>query len=98
MSWLAAMIAAFVAAGCTSSGGTGTPDKTGGDWFQARPLIMPGQHTTKVRPDPFGSLHVPTNEVAYSNLGRAQQAALAKALQGVDCAHPPRLTNSTDRV
>lgn len=95
---LAAAFAAFVLAGCTSSGdGTGD-EKSGSDWFQSRPLIMPGQHTTTVRSDPFGSLHVPTSESAYDKLSRAQQADLADALSGVDCAHLPRLSDSTDRV
>src|SRR5690349_16792329 len=92
--WLVAAAAAFAVAACTSSGG----GKTDGTWFEARPLIMPGQHATAVRADPFGSLRVPTTEYVYHRLPRRQQAQLANALRSVDCAHPPRLKGSVDRV
>jgi hypothetical protein len=84
---------------CTSSGGTKTAvKKSGGAWFQARPLIMPGQRATTVRSDPFGALRVPTTEQAYNGLSRADRADLANALRGVDCAHPPQLAAPADRV
>lgn len=96
---LVAVAVVFTVAACTSSGG-GKPsvEKTGGGWFQARPLIMPAQRVTAVRPDPFASLHVPTSEDAYNKLSRAQRADLASALRGVDCAHPPHLAVTADRV
>jgi hypothetical protein len=92
---LVAAAAALVGSACTSSGGGAKSD---GTWFQARPLIMPGQHATVVRADPFGSLRVPTTESGYYQRGRRQQAQLATALRGVDCAHPPSLAGSADRV
>lgn len=96
---LLAAVALVAVSGCTSSGGTKVPvKKSDRSWFQARALIMPGQHATTVRSDPFGSLRVPTSEDAYNTLSRAQQADLANALRGVDCAHPPRLSGSVDRV
>ena len=96
MRWLAVAAIALVAAACTSSGGNG--EKSGHDWFQARALIMPGERTTAVHPNPFGSLRVPTSEYAYYSLKPAEKADLAAALRGVDCAHPPRLTGSPDRL
>ncbi len=96
MLWLAVAAAALVVAACTSSGGNG--EKSGHDWFQARALIMPGQRATTVHANPFGSLHVPTSEYAYYSLKPAQQADLAAALRAVDCAHPPRLAGTADRV
>jgi preprotein translocase subunit SecD len=99
MGWLAAAVFLVAVSACTSSGGTKTGvEKSGGGWFQARPLIMPGQRATTVRSDPFGSLRAPTNEDAYNKLSRAQQAHLANALRGVDCAHPPQLSEGADRV
>ncbi len=59
---------------------------------------MPGQHATAVRADPFGALRVPTTEYNYYRLSRQQKAELADALRGVDCAHPPVLAGSVDRV
>jgi hypothetical protein len=96
MRWLAVAAIVLVAAACTSSGGNG--EKTGHDWFQARPLIMPGLRTTTVHADPFGSLRVPTSEYTYYSLTPAQKADLAAALRAVDCAHPPHLTGSPDRI
>ncbi len=93
--WLVVAVGALALAGCTSSGGGG---KTDGGWFQARPLIMPGQRATAVRADPFGSLRVPTSEYNYYRLSRRQKAQLASALRGVDCAHPPVLPGTPDRV
>jgi hypothetical protein len=91
--------AALAVSACTSSGGAKTVDNASGDWFQARPLIMPGQHTTgTARSDPFGSLQVPPTEDAYAKLSPAQQTDLANALHAVDCAHPPQLSDSADRV
>jgi hypothetical protein len=98
MSRLAPVLAALLVAACTSSGGAGSVKKSDRGWFEARPLIMPGQRAATVHPDSFASLHVPTSESAYSRLSDAQQAALANALHGVDCAHPPVLPNSPDRV
>ena len=94
--WLVSAASALALSACSSSGGGAT--KTDGSWFQARPLIMPGQPATAVRADPFGSLRVPTTEYGYYRLSRLQQAQLASALRGVDCAHPPRLPGSADRV
>ena len=99
--WVRLFVAALIAltaCACTSSGGGGGGEKSGHEWFQARPLIMPGQRATAVRADPFGSLHVPTTEFGYDRLRPAQQAALAAALRGVDCAHLPHLSTSADRV
>jgi hypothetical protein len=93
--WLVAAVGAMTLAGCTSSGDGG---KTDGGWFQARPLIMPGQHATAARADPFGSLRVPTSEYNYYRLSPQQKAKLASALRGVDCAHPPVLPGTLDRV
>lgn len=93
--WLILATAAVALSACTSSGGG---SKTGGTWFQARPLIMPGQHATAVRADPFRSLRVPATESGYYRLSRREQAQLADALRAVDCAHPPRLAGSDDRV
>ncbi len=90
-----AVAAALVLSACTSSGAA---KKTDGGWFEARPLIMPGQHATSVRPDPFGSLRVPSTETAYYRLTRRQQSQLTRALRRVDCAHPPRLAGNLDRV
>jgi hypothetical protein len=99
VSWLVVALALAAASGCTSSGGTkASVAKSGLDWFQARPLIMSGQRAATVRSDPFGSLRAPTNEAAYNKLSRAQQAELARALRRVDCAHPPQLPGSADRV
>ena len=96
---LVAAIALLGVSACTSSGGSDTVvKKTGGGWFQARPLIMPGQRTTTVRADSFASVRAPTSEDAYNRLSPAQQAELANALRGVDCAHPPKLSTSADRV
>lgn len=96
MRWLAVAGVALVVSACTSSGGNG--EKSGHDWFQARPLIMPGQRATTVHANPFGSLRVPTSEYAYYSLKPAQKAELAAALRGVDCAHPPHLAGTADRV
>jgi hypothetical protein len=93
--WLVAAAAALAVSSCTSSS---SGAQSGGNWFQARPLIMPGQHATGVRPDPFGSLRVPTSEYGYYRLTRRQQAQLTTALHGVDCAHPPRVAGGADRV
>ncbi len=90
---VAAAAAALMSA-CTSSGGR---DHRGGA-FEARPVIMPAQHATAVHTDPFGSLHVPADEAAYSRLSRSQQARLANALRGVDCAHLPKLSGTAVRV
>jgi preprotein translocase subunit SecD len=99
MGRLVAALALVAVSACTSSGGTKpVVEKSGGDWFQARPLIMPGQRATTVRSDPFGSLRAPTNEGAYNKLSRAKRADVANALRGVDCAHPPRLSEGADRV
>ena len=87
---------ALVVSACTSSGGSG--EKSGHGWFEARPLIMPGRHTTPGHGNPFASLRVPASEYAFYSLRPAQQAALAAALRAVDCAHPPRLAGSADRV
>jgi hypothetical protein len=95
---LVAVFAVFVSAACTSSGGAGPDQRTGGGWFQARPLIMPGQHTTTAHSESFGSLRVPTSEASYSRLSRAQRAALTNALRSVDCARPPTIPGSADRV
>jgi hypothetical protein len=92
--WLFVASAVLAVSACSSSGG----GKTDGYWFQARPLIMPGQHATAVRADPFGSLRIPATESAYYRLSRRQQAQLASALRGVDCAHPPRLAGNVDRI
>jgi hypothetical protein len=98
--WSVAAIVLLVVAGCTSSGGSdnAVEKKSGAGWFQARPLILPGQHAAAARPDAFASLHVPTTEDAYNTLGRGQQAELVSALRAVDCAHPPQLSGSDDRV
>ena len=93
--WLILAAAALALSACTSSG---SGRKTGGNWFQARPLIMPGQHATAVQADPFGSLRVPATEYGYYRLSRREQAQLADALRAVDCAHPPRLAGTVDRV
>jgi len=79
---------------CSSSGG----QHTGSGSFEVRPLIIPGLHTTNPRPNPFGSLHVPATEEIYALSTRRQQAALNAALRSVDCAHPPTLSGSADRV
>ena len=93
--WLILAAAALALSACTSSD---SGRKTGGTWFQARPLIMPGQHATAVQADPFGSLRVPATEYGYYRLSRREQAQLADALRAVDCAHPPRLAGTVDRV
>lgn len=90
---LVAAAAALALSACTSSGG-----KSGAEWFEARALIMPGQHATQVRADPFRSVHVPANEQAYAALSPAQRSALKEALRGVDCAHPPAIPGSSVRV
>jgi hypothetical protein len=89
-----AAAAAVAICACTSSGGGNSGDRS----FQARPLIMPGQQTTQVRADPFAKIHVPANEAAYNELSRSQRVHLAEALRGVDCAHPPTLSGTADRV
>jgi preprotein translocase subunit SecD len=61
-------------------------------------MIMPGQHSTQVRANPFGSLHVPATERAYTALSRQQRAALQAALRSVDCAHPPTLSGTAAQV
>lgn len=81
-------VAALVVAGCSSSSGSHGS-------LEVRPVIMPAQHTTQARPNPFASLRVPTSEAAYERLSRAQQAALAAALRSVNCAHPPTLAGDT---
>lgn len=86
-------VAALVVSACTSSGGG---RKSG--VFEARPMILPGQHTVAVRADPFGSIRVPQDEVAYSRMSRAQQVAIRNALGAVDCAHPPKLAGTSVRV
>lgn len=91
---LVAAAAALALSACSSSGG----GRSGAGWFEVRPLIMPGQHTTQARTDPFGSLHVPATERAYAALGSKQRAALRDALRGVDCAHPPTLPGGAVRV
>src|SRR4051812_16148322 len=80
----------FTLAACTSSGGGQSSPGS----FEARPLVMPAQHATHIRPHPFGSLHVPADEPAYSRMSRGQRADLVKALRGVDCAHPPTLSGT----
>lgn len=90
---LVATVAALAVSSCTSSGG-----KSGAGWFEVRPLIMPGQHATQVHTDPFGSLHVPPTETAYTALSPQQRAALQAALRGVDCAHPPTIPGRSVRV
>jgi preprotein translocase subunit SecD len=85
--------AALALAACSSSGG-----KSGAEWFEVRPMIMPGQHTTSALADPFGSLHVPATETAYAALSRTQQADLRAALRSVDCAHPPTMSGTSVRV
>lgn len=92
---IGAVVAAVVAAtlsACTSgdSGSAGS--------LEVRPLIMPAQHATHARANPFGSLHVPSSEAAYSRMSRTQRADLAKALHGVNCAQPPTLTGTAARV
>jgi hypothetical protein len=91
---LLVVAAALLVSACTSSGGK----KSDAGSFEARPVIMPALHVTHVRPDPFGSLHVPADENAYSALSRSRQAALADALRSVDCAHPPTLSGIAVRV
>lgn len=91
-----AIAAALAVSACTSSGG-GKTAKTGGGWFQARPLIMPAQPAKAVHSGPFES-HVPTTEAAYNRLSRTQRADLVTALRGVACAHPPHLSQSADRI
>ena len=59
---------------------------------------MPAQHAGTARANSFASLQLPSDETAYSRLSRGKQAALATALRGVDCAHPPVLTGTDDRV
>jgi hypothetical protein len=86
--------AALALTACTSSG----DGKNSGLSFEARPVIMPALHATGVRPDAFGSLHVPADEDAYRTLSLSQRAALAEALRGVDCAHPPNLSGTAVRV
>jgi hypothetical protein len=93
--WLILAAAALALSACTSSD---SGRKTGGTWFQPRPLIMPGQHATAVRADPFRSLRVPATESGYYRLSRREQAQLADSLRAVDCAHPPRLAGTADRV
>lgn len=96
---VAAAAVAVAMPACTSSGGAkGSDEKSGAGWFQARPLIMPGQHATTARADPFGSLQVPTSEDAYRKLSRTQRADLANAVHGVSCAHPPHLSETAGRV
>jgi hypothetical protein len=98
--WFVAASAALVVSACTSSSvGSKPVQKSGGEWFQARPLIMPGQHATgTARADPFGALDLPATEDAFGALSPAQQARIANDLHGVDCAHPPQLSGSSDRV
>ena len=91
---VAAVAAGVLTSACSSSGG----GRTGGGWFEARPLIMPGQPVTAVRADPFRSLRVPRTEVGYASLRRAERTALKSALRSVDCAHPPRLPGHDVRV
>ena len=55
---------------------------------------MPAQHATGAQANAFDSLHVPADEDTYSRLSRSQQAKLADALRGVDCAHPPALSDT----
>jgi hypothetical protein len=80
---------------CTSCGSGGSGHDSS---FEIRPVIMPAQHATQAHVDPFASLHVPVDEDAYSRLSAAQQSALTTALRGVDCAHPPKLSDTDDRV
>ncbi len=96
MRWLAVVAIALVVSACTSSGGSG--EKSGHGWFEARPLIMPGRHTAPGHGNPFASLRVPASEYAFYSLRPEQQAALVSALRAVDCAHPPRLAGSADKV
>jgi hypothetical protein len=86
-----AVVSAVVVSGCSSGGKSSAS-------LEVRPVIMPAQHVTHVRSDPFAALHVPADENAFDSLSRSQQAALAEALRGVDCAHPPALSGSPDRV
>jgi hypothetical protein len=96
--WLAAAVTVVAASACTSSSGHNGPAKPPRNWFQARPLIMSGQHATAARSDPFRSLRPPTTEDAFENLSRAQQADVVNALRAVDCAHPPQLAGGADLV
>jgi preprotein translocase subunit SecD len=91
---IAALTAALITAGCSSSSGGGKP----AGLLEARPVIMPAQHVSAARTDPFGSLQVPADEDAYSRLSQTQRAALVDALRHVDCAHPPALPNGSLRV
>jgi hypothetical protein len=91
---LVAAASALALAGCSSSGDN-RPDA---GWFQVRPMIMPGQHSTHPQADPFGSLHVPATENGDTALRPTQQAALRAALRRVDCTHLPSLTGSSARV
>lgn len=88
-----ASAAALAVAACSSSGNGRNAAS-----LEVRPVIMPAQHATAAHTGPFGSLRVPTDEDAYSALSPTRQAALATALRGVDCAHPPTLSNSDVRV
>jgi hypothetical protein len=95
MGWFLAAVALLTASGCTSSGHKADGPAVS---FEARPLVMPGQHVTTPRADPFGSLRPPPDETAFAKLDHAQQADLANALRAVDCVHPPHLANSRDRI
>jgi hypothetical protein len=85
-------VAAALCTSCSDSGGSSASS------FEVRPVIMPAQHVTHARANPFGSLHVPVDENAYSALSPSQQTALVQALKAVDCKHPPDLSKSDVRV
>lgn len=72
---------------------------TGGS-FEARPLLMPAISVTHARPNPFAgvSFRIPSTEAGYGRLTAGEQQQLLDALRGVDCANPPELPNSPDRV
>jgi hypothetical protein len=89
---VAAATAALSVSACSSS-----HDGSAGS-LEVRAVIMPAQHAAHVRPNPFGSLHVPASEDAYRTLSRSRQSRLAEALRGVDCAHPPQLSGTAARV
>lgn len=95
--------AALALASCTSSSGGGPSPSDGpavGGSFEARPLVMPAQQIGAVRADAFGgiSFRLPVTEQDYGKLSGNEKQRLTDALRAVDCAHPPELPNSPDRV
>jgi hypothetical protein len=68
--------------------------------FEARPLLMPAQRVSAAQPDPFAGITfpLPSTEDGYSRLTMNEQKQLADAVRSVDCAHPPQLSDSPDRV